>query len=243
MLINKLKVYSLTVLVSAFVFPSRAVAFSPPLATQVQQVAQWFTGLFNNAQQLANNPTVPFITMSNCSVQLDDGNLFNNSQNLFLEQQSDAFNRIRFYSFSEGDAVVNLSVRSFFNSDNLGGLCNQPEQQRIINVSNINSISCDLSLIWEGNTYVGSNAPDGCPTSTGGKVVSNITFFENGVDSLDQIFTANGFLIVNTPIEFRRVTSVPEPSLLWGILAVGIWGNGKSNSRKLKNKLISLSAR
>ncbi|MDB9372341.1 chromophore lyase CpcT/CpeT [Nodularia sphaerocarpa] len=233
---NKFKVYSLTVLFSVLVFPSRAAAFAPPLATQVKEVAQWFTGLFDNAQQVENNPTVPLLTMSNCSVQVGDGNLFPNSQNVYLQQQSDVFERIRFYSFSEGDSVVNLSIRSFVNSDMLSGLCNQPEQQRIINISNIDSISCDLSLTWEQNRYIGTNAPNGCPTITGGKVVSNVTFFNNGVNSLDQIFTANGNLIVNTPIEFRRTASIPEPGLLLGILALGIWGNATALSGKIKHQ-------
>ncbi|MCC5609742.1 chromophore lyase CpcT/CpeT [Nostoc sp. CHAB 5834] len=233
---HKLKVYSLTLILSVLIFPSRAVAFAPSLSTQVKEVAQWFTGFFDNAQQVASNPTAPLITMSNCSVQLDDDNLFSNSQNVYLEQQSTVFERIRFYSFSEGNSVVNLSVRSFVNSDILGGLCNQPEQQRIINISNIATTSCDLSLVWEPNRYIGTNAPNGCPTSTGGKAVSNVTFLNNGVNSLDQIFAANGNLIVNTPIEFRRVTSIPEPSLLLGILALGIWGNATALSGKVKHK-------
>lgn len=233
---HKLKVYSLTFLLSVLVFPSRAAALAPPLSTQVKEVAQWFTGLFDNAQQVANNPTAPLITMSNCTVQLDDGNLFSNSQNVYLEQQSTAFTRTRFYSFSEGNSVVNLSIRSFLNSNILSGLCNQPEQQRIINISNIATISCDLSLTWEPNRYIGTNAPNGCPTSTGGKVVSNVTFLENGVNSLDQIFNANGNLIVNTPIEFRKTTSIPEPSFILGILALGIWGNATALSGKIKQK-------
>jgi hypothetical protein len=231
---NKLKVYSLTFLLSVLIFPSRAVAFAPPLSTQVKEVAQWFTGFFDNTQQVAANPTTTPITMSNCSVQLDDGNLFSNSQNVYLEQQSTVFERIRFYSFSEGNSVVNLSIRSFLNSGILRGLCNQPEQQRIINISNIATTSCDLSLTWEQNRYIGTNAPNGCPTSSGGKVVSNVTFFKNGVDSLDQIFAANGILIVNTPIEFRRVTSIPEPSLILGLLALGICATALSG--KIKHK-------
>lgn len=233
---HKLKVYSLTLILSVLIFPSRAVAFAPSLSTQVKEVAQWFTGFFDNAQQVASNPTAPLISMSNCSVQLDDNNSVTNTQNIYLEQKSNVFERIRFYSFSEGNSVVNLSIRSFLNSDILSGLCNQPEQQRIINISNIATTSCDLSLTWEPNRYIGTNAPNGCPTSTGGKVVSNVTFLNNGVNSLDQIFTANGNLIVNTPIEFRRVTSIPEPSFILGILALGIWRNATALSGKVKHK-------
>ncbi|GAA6621051.1 chromophore lyase CpcT/CpeT [Scytonema sp. NUACC26] len=235
---NKLKIYSLTFLFSVLIVPqqSRAVASAPPFSTQVKEVAQWFAGFFDNAQQVANNPTVPLITMSNCSVKLTDGNPSANTQNIYLEQNSTAFERISFYSFSEGNSGVNLSVRSFLNSDTLRGLCNQLEEQRIINTSNIATISCNLELQWEPNRYIGTNAPNGCPTSTGGKVVSNVTFFENGVNSLDQIFNANGNLIVNTPIEFRRINPIPEPSSILGILALGLVGTVTAVSGKVKHK-------
>lgn len=222
---HKFKVYSLTVLLAVLVFPNRAAAFTPPLATQVKQVAQWFTGFFDNAQQVANNPVIPSITMSNCSVKLSDNSLLPHTENLYLEQQSPIFERIRFYSFSQRNYTINLSIRSFIDNEILTGLCNQPEQDRIININNISTTSCDISIQWEMNRYTGTNAPNGCPTSFGGKVVSNVTFLNNGVNSLDQIFSPNGNLIVSTPIEFRRTTSIPEPSLILGILAFGIWGN------------------
>ena len=65
---------------------------------------------------------------------------------------------------------------------------------------------------------------------------TSVTFLNNGVNSLDQIFAANGNLIVNTPIEFRRTTSIPEPSFMLGILALGIWGNVTALSGKVKHK-------
>jgi CpeT/CpcT family (DUF1001) len=233
---KKLKAYFLTVVLSILVVPSRAVALAPPIDIQVKEVAQWFTGLFDNTKQVESNPTAPVITMSNCSVELTDNTLFTNSQNIYLEQKSSAFERIRFYSFSEGNSGVNLNIRSFANNDILRGLCNQPKQQRIIDINNIvATVSCDISLIWDNNRYVGNNNPNGCSTSFGGKVVSSVTFFANGIDSLDQIFNANGNLLVSTPIEFRRSTSIPEPSFILGMIAIGIWGSS-SISKKAKSK-------
>lgn len=232
---KKLRAYSLTILLTVLALPSRAVAVAPPLSAQVQQVAQWFTGLFDNTEQVENNPATPAITMSNCSVELTDNRLFNNSQNIYLEQNSNAFERIRFYSFSEGTSSVNLSIRSFINNNLLRGLCNRPQQQRIIDTSNIATISCDLSLTWNNNRYIGNNSPNGCATNFGGKVVSNVAFFANGIDSLDQIFSANGNLLVSTPIQFRRTTPIPEPSLILGMIALGIWGSA-SISKKAKSK-------
>jgi hypothetical protein len=114
---NKLKVCTLTVLFStlAFAQESHAATIALPLSTQVKQAAQWFTGFFDNAQQVANKPSVPFITTSNCQVELADANPVDETENIYLEQRSSAFNRIRFYSFSEGDSGVKLSIRSFVN--------------------------------------------------------------------------------------------------------------------------------
>jgi hypothetical protein len=98
------------------------------------------------------------------------------------------------------------------------GQSNQPKKS--IN-HKMNEIE-DLQLMWEPSRYKANNAPNGCPTSSGGKVVSNVTVWGSGIDALDQIYDVRGNLIVNTPIEYRRINSIPEPSLTIGLLALGI---------------------
>lgn len=234
---NKLKAYTLTVLVSTLTFApeSRAATIAPPLEEQVNQVAQWFTGFFNNAQQVAGNPSIPFISMSNCGVQLAGANPVGGTQNVYLEQKSSAFERQSFYSFSPGNSAVNLSVRSFVNRDILSGLCNKPEPQRIVNINNIVATSCDLLLIWEPKRYTATNAPNGCPTSSGGKVVSQVAISNSGIDALDLIFNAQGNLLIGTKIEYRPINSnsIPEPDFTLGLLALGI-GSTAALSGKLK---------
>lgn len=237
-MMNKLRGYTLTVLFSALGLPqqSQAATLAVPLPTQVQEVAQWFTGSFSNAQQVAGNPSVPLITMSNCPVQLSGNNPADETQSIYiyLQQQSTVFNRFAFYSFSQADTAVELSVRSFVAPSVLSGICNQPESERIIDVNNLAATSCNLNLISEPLRYTGTNAPVGCPTSSGGRVVSTVAIQPNEIDALDQIFSANGNLLVATPIEYRRTTSVPEPSLSFGLLAFGIWSAGKVRSSNLK---------
>lgn len=235
---NKLKAYGLTVLLSTFTFiqASQAATIAPPLEEQVQETAQWFIGVFNNAQQVTSNPSVPFISMSNCGVQLDSNASSNEIQNVYLEQRG-AIARQRLYSFSRGISAVELSVRSLVNPDILNGICGEPESQRIVNTSNLLATSCNLEILWEPSRYVGTNAPNGCPTSTGGKVVSNIVFWQTGIDSLDQIFDARGNLIVNTPIQFRRVYTIPEQSYTLGLIGFAISYVGLRHRRKQKQRL------
>ena len=231
---NKLTTYTFTVILAALTFPqaSRAADIAPPIQAQVKEVAQWFISLFNNDQQVSNNSSVPFVSMSNCKVQVAGVNTTNDTENIYLEQESSAFKRTAFYTYSQGNSAVNLSVSSILNGGNLGGLCNKPPSERIIDISNISTGSCNLLLMWKPSRYVGTNAPSGCATRTGGKVISNVTIFENGVDAFDQIFDASGNLLVATPIQFRRINSIPEPCLTIGVLAFGVWS--LSSAQRLK---------
>ena len=228
-MLNNFKTLTLTVLFSvlAFVPKSRAAT-----SEQVKQVAQWFTGSFDNAEQVENNSFVPAISMSNCTVQLDSTNPLDETQNIYLEQKSSAFGRVRFYSFSRSDSAVNLSIRSFANNGVLSGICARPQSERIVNFSNLIPASCNLQLMLEQYRYIGTNAPSGCPTSTGGKVVSQVAIAENKIDSLDQIFDSKGTLLVNTPIEFQRLRLIPEPSYILGILAFGALSLYKGTKKK-----------
>lgn len=110
---KRIKVSVLTVLFSAGigVAPSRAATLAPPLSQQVQQVTDWFTGLFNNDQQVENNPMTPPITMSNCAVELLGGSFPEGGETVYLEQTTGGFPfRTRFYTFSPSQSQVNLRV-------------------------------------------------------------------------------------------------------------------------------------
>ncbi len=238
-MMNQLKVYTLSFLLSVLTVThtTRAIAAAPSLAQQLNQVANWFTGMLDNSQQVMGQTTVPLISITSCSVQLDSSNSLTDVKNIYFEQESSSFERLRLYSFSQGNTGVNLSIRSFLDNTFVRGLCNEPQSTRKIPTSNLPITSCDLNLIWqETDYYKGSNEPNGCPAGFGLRVVSNVTVWADRIDSLDQIFNAQGDLVVNTPIEFRRVYPIPEPSLMLGILAVGLWGSKKVIPSKFKHK-------
>ena len=233
-----LKVSISTVLFTTFACVQQSLAntVAPPIQTQVREVAQWFTGFFDNTQQVINSPYVPLITMSNCSVQLDDTNPLADTQNIYLEQESPRFERLRLYSFSEGNSAVNLSISSFLNENTVRGLCNHSKSTRTVSINNVEKNTCNIQLFLEANSYIGNNAPNGCITSNGFKVISDVTIEQSSIDSLDKIFDAKGNLLVATPIDFRRIASVPEPSFALGLLALGVWSTKKAISDNLKQK-------
>ncbi|MEH1840618.1 MAG: CpcT/CpeT family chromophore lyase [Nostoc sp.] len=183
---------------------------------------------------MANNPSVPPITLSSCNVELTNANPVTGIENIYLEQKS--ISRFRLYSFSQENSAVNLSIRAFDPNYSVTGLCTRPESEQTIDFSKVLPTSCNLQLLWEASDYIGNNSPNGCPTSFGGKVISSVTVSQNGIDSLDKIFAANGNLLFATPIECRRVDSIPEPSFTLGMLVIGVWGTNKTILRKHKQK-------
>ncbi len=200
--------------------PQHAYAAVPSLLDQVREVAQWFTGDFDNSAQVSQNPAVPLITLSTCAVQWQDSAEPSGTQNLYLSQPE--INRFRLYSFEPVASGVNLGIRSFVNAGSVSGICGQPETDRIVSQENVINVACNVFLVREPEGYTGSNAPTGCPTSTGGKVVSSITFQPDSALSLDQIFSSDGQLIAATPIEFRRIEAVPEPTTVTGLAIAGL---------------------
>lgn len=221
---------SLTIFLSILTLHSQSYAAtlnSPPILEQVKEVAKWFRGEFSNSPQVANDPTVPLITMSNCSVDITGGNFGNNIESIYLEQTFLTIPqppRLRYYAFSPLTTGVLLSVRSFIDETNLQGLCNLAASGRSVDFSNINTDSCDIELsrLLEPIRYFGTNSPQGCPAASGSgvTVISTLSIKENQTDSLDQGFIGN-IPIFGTPITFTRV---PESSLVAGLIMLGLIG-------------------
>ncbi len=235
----KLRVYITTLLVfSLNLIPINKAKAMLSVSQGVDEVAHWFSGLFDNSNQVINNPNIPipYLTMANCPATLVGMGDISADQPIYLEQRAGGFDapnpllRSRFYGLNQGINIdtVDLSIHGFQPDDSMLGLCNLPESQREIDISNIIEDSCDLSLIWQSNSnsYTGNNDPVGCPSSTGGTVISEVEIFPDLVFSLDLIFSASGDLLFAQPIEFERIEaeSVPEGSYTISLLFLGIIG-------------------
>ncbi|MDY7007497.1 MAG: chromophore lyase CpcT/CpeT [Cyanobacteriota bacterium] len=229
MQINKLKFCTLSGLLLSVTFAQKSHAVT---LFQVEQVSQWFTGLFNNTKQVADHPMIPPITMSNCPVKLIGSDLMENTETVYLEQTTGGFPfRVRLYSFfSNDDSQVTINISRFLNETSLFGLCDRPESEQFINATNLDDFNCEVNLSFVSNSYVGTNSPEGCSTTfPGGKVVSNIVIKPNSIDSLDRIFDGNGNLLFGTPITFNRIEAVPEPSILLGLFVLSGLGLGTAS--------------
>ena len=198
---------------------------------QVQQATSWFTGLFNNQAQVNQNPSVPFIIMENCAVRPTNG--INNSEYVHLEQyigSPDTLLRSSAYEFSPTTTGVSLSVFGYQDRAAALGTCDRA--MPTLQLANLALPSCDIPLTYESdskpNQFVGTNAPEGCPSSfpiPGSTVVSSITLSSDATDALDTFLLPTGGSI-GTPIEFRRVASIstPEPATVVALVFVGVTG-------------------
>ncbi|MGD1714890.1 chromophore lyase CpcT/CpeT [Dapis sp. BLCC M172] len=230
---NLLKISTLSFLFINVIFTQKSqgatITSTPPISFQFNQVSEWFTGLFDNTKQVASNPIVPPITMSNCGVKLVGDELMENTETVYLEQRTGGFPfRVRLYSFfSNNDSQVTISINRFLDETSLLGLCDRPQSQQVINTNNLDTFSCEVNLSLFQNSYVGNNSPTGCQTTfPGGKVISDVLIQPNFIESLDRIFDGNGDLLFGTTIAFERVGTVPEPSILLGLFLFSGLGIG-----------------
>ena len=205
---------------------SQAAVLTP--TEQVTRVVNWFTGFFNNNAQVLSDPTVPALTMSNCAISAG-GAGDPASQYVHLEQYRNDSTLLRTaaYEFSPTVTGVALSVYSYLNDPQAIGTCDRVNP--VLDFSNLVFPSCDLSLMYEPDKFVGTNAPEGCPTSfsvpgdTVVSVVSTVTIRANSTDSFDEFFTLSGTSF-GTPIQFQQVVATPEPFSITALLGISLGG-------------------
>lgn len=219
------QIAALTTLLSTVVLTQTAQAASLSTTEQVTAVVDWFTGMFNNNAQVAKNASIPPLTMENCAISA--GGLGNPSaQYVHLEQYISGSSLLRTaaYEFSPAATGVSLSVFGYLDDPSALGTCDNSDPA--LKFSNLETPSCDISLAFETDKFVGSNAPVGCATSfpvPNSRVVSTVTIRPDSTDSFDQFFTPFGTSF-GTPIEFQRVVATPEPLSAAAFLGIGLVG-------------------
>ncbi len=97
---------------------------------------EWFTGLFDNTEQVSREPDIPFLTMENCVASPFGGIVSYDSQYVHLEQYIGGASLLRTsgYEFSPITSGVSLKVYSYLERDAAVGTCNDPNPG--INLSN-----------------------------------------------------------------------------------------------------------
>ena len=215
-----------TAFFTSLFFSSPAQAVSLTSIEQVDLVVEWFTGSFNNQQQVTQNPDVPFLTMTNCLASPVGNTPDTDSLYVHLEQYFGGTNLLRSsaYQFSPLNSGVNLQVYSYLERNDALGTCLDSNPR--LNLTNLVSPSCDLTLTYEPELFFGTNSPLGCPSGfpvAGSRVVSTVTITANQVLALD-IFEPPDSPSFGTQIQFEQLATTPEPLGALPLISLGLIG-------------------
>ena len=220
-----LQTTALTILVNLAVLsqPGQASTLTP--TERVNTVVKWFTGFFDNSAQVANDPSVPYLTMDNCKISAG-GFGSPAAQYAHLEQYIGGSSLLRTaaYEFSPSASGVNLSVYGYLDDPAALGACNQASP--LLDFSNLEFPSCDISLAYEPSKFFGSNAPEGCSTNfpePNSRVTSTVTIQADSTVSFDKFYPFSGGSF-GQPIRFQRVVATPEPFSFAALLGVSLTG-------------------
>ncbi len=215
-----------TAFFTSLFFSSQAQAASLTSIEQVNLVVEWFTGSFNNQQQVTQNPDVPFLTMSNCLASPVSDTPDPDSLYVHLEQYFSGTSLLRSsaYKFSPLNSGVNLQVFSYLERNDALGTCLDSNPR--LNLTNLVSPSCDLTLSYEPELFFGTNSPLGCPSGfpvAGSRVVSTVTITANQVWALD-LFEPPNSPSFGTQIQFQQIATTPEPMGVISLISLGLIG-------------------
>lgn len=195
--------------------PAQAV----PIEQQVTDVVSHLVGVMDTSAQAATNPKAPNVRMTTCRVQVETTDASVNSRSsVFLYQEQaltkslNAPYRQRFLQITptaDAQRVESIAFRPP-TPETWIGLCNQPEQKRVVKQSDLGESSCRVILQPEGENYLGETPPEGCPTNVRGavKITNTILLHQTGMDTQDRGFDGAGNLVWGAkeqPYQFRWV--------------------------------------
>jgi hypothetical protein len=199
-----------------------AIANEPPTTTisidrQVEEVVSWLVGVMEIPGQAIATTTGPTVRMTTCNVEVEDAPDSSREPQLFLYQEqalSPNFSqpyRQRFLRISpsaDGQSVESLSFRPLQLEDWVG-LCDRPQTERVVQISDMDRSSCSVLLQRVGATYMGETQPGGCPSNYRGavRVTNHIILHPTGMETSDRGFDANGNQVwgsTGEPYRFQR---------------------------------------
>lgn len=193
--------------------PAQAVS----VEQQMQDVVSHLVGVMDTSAQAAANPKAPNVRMTTCKIKVENTEI-NTRPSVFLYQEQALYEslnspyRQRFLQITptaDAQKVESIAFRPPTPATFIG-LCNQPEQMRVVKKSDLDESLCRVILQPEGKNYKGETPPEGCPTNVRGavKITNTILLHQTGMDTEDRGFDAAGNLVWGAkekPYEFRWV--------------------------------------
>ena len=181
-------------LISVLSIPSSVLA--TPELNHVQAVVNHLEGKMDTSALTAAGGRVG-VRMTTCRVSLSDRpDAVYLYQEQSLKKSLDSPYRQRFLQIKSGeekDTVISQSYKPI-NPQKWIGLCDRPEQKRLVDSRDISQPVCHVLLKPQVSIYVGTTPPEGCPTKARGavKITNMIILHDRGMDTWDRGFDAAG---------------------------------------------------
>lgn len=182
-------------------FSSFATAQDIPIQQQVNSVVSHLVGVMDTSAQASANPEAPSVRMTTCRVQITDSPTQAIPSVYLYQEQALTDNldkpyrqRLLQIKPSAGDRTVESKSFKPQNPESLIGLCNKPETQRVIQLSNLGESVCSVFLKPTEKGYLGETPPQGCPANVRGavKITNTILLHSEGMDTWDRGYDAQG---------------------------------------------------
>lgn len=174
-----------------------ASAQALPVNNQVDSVVSHLVGVMDTSAQAAKNPNKASVRMTTCKITITRAN-----ESVYLYQEQALTKdlnqpyRQRFLEIIptlEQETVESKSYKPL-QPEALIGLCNKPESERILNLSDIGQPVCSVFLKPSNDGYIGETPPEGCPANVRGavKITNTIILHSTGMDTWDKGYDAQG---------------------------------------------------
>jgi hypothetical protein len=201
------------------IISSFAIAQDIPIEEQVESVVSHLVGVMDTSAQATANPKAPSVRMTTCEVQIAD-NTTQTSSSVYLYQEQALTNNLeqpyrqRFLQIRPSADRKTVESQSFKpqNSETLIGLCNKPEQNRVVEQQAIGESVCSVFLKPTQTGYVGETPPEGCPANVRGavRITNKIILHLQGMDTWDRGYDTQGNQVwgaQNESYQYRWVSS------------------------------------
>lgn len=195
-----------TFLALTCVFTSGTAAYADTanklsMEQQVKEVVSHLDGAMDTSAQANTNPKAPNVRITTCKVKVADAASLNRPQAFLYQEQalSQKLNqpyRQRFLRIAP--SVDQRSVESAVFKPPAPkawiGLCDKPEAERVVKVSDIGESNCSVFLQHQSDRYVGETKAGGCPSNYKGavRITNRILLHKTGMDTWDRGLDAAG---------------------------------------------------
>jgi hypothetical protein len=181
-------------------FPSSDKQASP-LSESVAEVVTHLVGVMDTSNQAKTNPKTPNVRMTTCRVRVNPtqkGAVFLYQEQALAKSLSKPY-RQRFLRISEVKSRKLVESAEFKppNPESWIGLCDRPQEKRLVSSNDLGKTECSVFLQKAGNNYFGETQPGGCPTNFKGavKLTNHITLHAKGMETWDRGYDARGKII------------------------------------------------